>query len=131
MTQGTTAPPPIAKPSATPAQAAPAPAENVGLTETLIVTPADDLPIRPFEFHASDEELAGLKRRIGATRWPERELVDDGTQGVQLALMQELARYWATDYDWRRCEAQLNALPQLHDRDRRAGRAFHPCPLEA
>jgi pimeloyl-ACP methyl ester carboxylesterase len=69
--------------------------------------------IRPFEFRASDEDLADLKRRIEATRWPERELVGDGTQGVQLALMQKLANYWATDYDWRRCEAQLNALPNF------------------
>ena len=113
MTQGTTAPPPTAKPSATPAQAAPTPAENVGLTETLIVTPIDHVPIRPLEFHASAEELANLKRRIEETRWPERELVDDGTQGVQLALMQKLAHYWAKDYDWRRCEAQLNALPNF------------------
>ena len=73
----------------------------------------DSPSIRPFEYHASDEELADLKRRIEATRWPERELVDDGTQGVQLALMQKLAEYWANEYDWRRCEAQLNALPNF------------------
>jgi pimeloyl-ACP methyl ester carboxylesterase len=72
-----------------------------------------DTSIRPFEFHASDEQLDNLKRRIEATRWPERELVDDGTQGVQLALMQKLAHYWVNDYDWRRCEAQLNALPNF------------------
>ena len=69
--------------------------------------------IRPFEFRASDEELANFKRRIEEVRWPERELVDDGTQGVQLALMQKLADYWAHEYDWRRCEAQLNALPNF------------------
>ena len=69
--------------------------------------------IRPFEFRASDEELAELRRRINATRWPERELVNDGTQGVQLALMETVARYWASDYDWRRCEARLNALPNF------------------
>jgi len=72
-----------------------------------------DPSIRPFEFHATDEQLADLKQRIAATRWPERELVDDGAQGVQLALMQKLADYWANDYDWRRCEAQLNALPNF------------------
>jgi pimeloyl-ACP methyl ester carboxylesterase len=83
----------------------------IGATAT--VEPTGDTSIRPFEFHASEEELAELKRRITATRWPERELVDDGTQGVQLALMQKLADYWATDYDWRRCEAQLNALPNF------------------
>ena len=72
-----------------------------------------DPSIRPFEFHATDEQLADLKQRIAATRWPERELVDDGAQGVQLALMQKLADYWVNDYDWRRCEAQLNALPNF------------------
>ena len=95
-----------------PEQPAPRPVDEAGLTETLIVI-TDDPSIRPFEFHASDVDLADLRRRIKATRWPERELVEDGTQGVQLALMQELARYWATDYDWRRCEARLNALPNF------------------
>ena len=80
---------------------------------TAVVEATDGTAIRPFTLHASDEQLADLKRRIEATRWPERELVDDGTQGVQLALMQNLARYWATDYDWRRCEARLNALPNF------------------
>lgn len=88
-------------------------ASQADLTETLIVEPADDKSIRPFTFHASDQELADLKRRIKATRWPERELVDDGAQGVQLELMQKLADYWANEYDWRRCEAQLNALPNF------------------
>ncbi len=69
--------------------------------------------IRPFHFNASDEQLAELRRRVTATRWPERETVTDATQGVQLATMQKLARYWATDYDWRKCEAKLNALPQF------------------
>jgi pimeloyl-ACP methyl ester carboxylesterase len=69
--------------------------------------------IRPFEVAFSDDELADLRSRIEATRWPERETVADDSQGVRLALMQELARYWATDYDWRACEAKLNALPQF------------------
>jgi pimeloyl-ACP methyl ester carboxylesterase len=69
--------------------------------------------IRPFRAHFSDEALADLKRRIAATRWPERETVTDATQGVQLATIQKLARYWGTDYDWRKCEARLNALPQF------------------
>ena len=77
------------------------------------LAPTGDISIRPFQFHASDEELADLKRRIEATRWPDRELVEDGTQGVQLALMQKLTEYWATDYDWRRCETKLNALPNF------------------
>jgi pimeloyl-ACP methyl ester carboxylesterase len=69
--------------------------------------------IRPFEFEVPDEQLADLRRRIEATRWPSKELVDDRSQGVQLATMRELARYWTTDYDWRACEARLNALPQF------------------
>ena len=68
---------------------------------------------RPFHVDISDEALEDLRRRIATTRWPSRELVSDRSQGVQLATMQELARYWATDYDWRRCEARLNALPQF------------------
>ena len=60
-----------------------------------------------------DEEIADLQRRIAAMRWPSQELVADRSQGVQLATIQELARYWATDYDWRKCEAKLNALPQF------------------
>ena len=69
--------------------------------------------IRPFHVEFSDDELANLRGRIAAARWPTRELVDDRSQGVQLATMQALARYWATDYDWRRCEAKLSALPQF------------------
>jgi pimeloyl-ACP methyl ester carboxylesterase len=69
--------------------------------------------LRPFKFKIPEAELTELRRRIEATRWPERETVPDATQGVQLATMQALARYWATDYDWRKCEAKLNALPQF------------------
>ena len=69
--------------------------------------------IRPFTYHAPQAELDDLRRRIVATRWPEKEPVADASQGVQLATMQKLARYWATDYDWRKCEAKLNALPQF------------------
>src|SRR5687768_13364524 len=69
--------------------------------------------IRPFRFSASGEALVDLRRRIGATQWPEKETVSDETQGVQLATMQRLARYWANDYDWRKVEARLNALPQF------------------
>jgi len=70
-------------------------------------------PIRPFQYRASDEELADLRRRVVAARWPDRELVDDISQGVQLATMRELARHWAAEYDWRKCEARLNALPMF------------------
>jgi pimeloyl-ACP methyl ester carboxylesterase len=69
--------------------------------------------IRPFKVNVPDEELADLRRRILATRWPEREPVTDSSQGVQLATIQKLAHYWATDYDWRKVEAKLNALPQF------------------
>jgi pimeloyl-ACP methyl ester carboxylesterase len=69
--------------------------------------------IRPFRVDMPDEAIADLRRRIAAVRWPSRELVTDRSQGVQLATIQELARYWATDYDWRMCEARLNGLPQF------------------
>jgi pimeloyl-ACP methyl ester carboxylesterase len=69
--------------------------------------------IRPFNVEIAQERLDDLRRRIAATQWPERETVDDSSQGVPLETMRELARYWATDYDWRRCEAMLNALPHF------------------
>ena len=69
--------------------------------------------IRPFYFKATEEALSDLRHRITATNWPEKETVTDASQGVQLATMQKLARYWATDYDWRKVEAKLNALPQF------------------
>ena len=69
--------------------------------------------IRPFRAGMPEEAIADLRRRVAATRWPSPELVGDRSQGVQLATIQELARYWATDYDWRGCEAELNALPQF------------------
>jgi pimeloyl-ACP methyl ester carboxylesterase len=71
----------------------------------------EDKAIRPFRVNVPDEALVDLRRRIAATQWPERET--DQSQGVPLATMRELARYWATDYDWRKCEAKLNALPQF------------------
>ncbi len=75
--------------------------------------PADNESIRPFRARVPDQALADLRRRIQATRWPTKELVEDRSQGVQLATLRELARYWATEYDWRTCEARLNALPQF------------------
>jgi pimeloyl-ACP methyl ester carboxylesterase len=69
--------------------------------------------IRTFRIDIADEQIDDLRRRIAATRWPSKELVDDRSQGVQLAAMNELARYWTTEYDWRKCEAKLNALPQF------------------
>jgi pimeloyl-ACP methyl ester carboxylesterase len=77
-------------------------AESAGATE-----------VRPFHVEVPEAELAELRRRIDATRWPTRELVPDRSQGVQLATLQALARYWTTEYDWRTCEASLNAVPQF------------------
>jgi pimeloyl-ACP methyl ester carboxylesterase len=74
---------------------------------------ANDGAIRPFNIEVPQEDLDELRRRITATRWPSNELVDDRSQGVQLATIQALARYWTMDYDWRACEARLNALPQF------------------
>jgi hypothetical protein len=69
--------------------------------------------IRPFQINVPKDQLVDLRRRLAATRWPDRETVTDDSQGVPLATMQELARYWATEYDWRKIEAKLNALPQF------------------
>src|SRR4051812_39874909 len=75
--------------------------------------PEVETAIRPFRYEALQEALDDLRRRIAATKWPERETVADSSQGVQFATMQKLAQRWATDYDWRRMEAKLNALPQF------------------
>jgi pimeloyl-ACP methyl ester carboxylesterase len=74
---------------------------------------SNETEIRPFRVDMPDDALADLQQRIAATRWPTMELIADRSQGVQLATTQELARYWTTDYDWRACEARLNALPQF------------------
>src|SRR5262252_3701075 len=73
----------------------------------------DQTAIRPFQFNFTDAELADLRRRVNATKWPERELVNDASQGVQLATMQKLAKYWGTDYNWRKGEAKLKAVPHF------------------
>ncbi len=73
----------------------------------------DKNALRPFHVNVPEVELNELRRRILATKWPERETVKDATQGVQLATIQALARYWATEYDWRKIDAKLNALPQF------------------
>jgi len=73
----------------------------------------DSTAIRPFQIHFPDSDLVDLRRRVEATRWPERETVGDDTQGVRLAVMQSLARYWAKDYDWRKVEGRINALPNF------------------
>ena len=74
---------------------------------------AEEAAIHPFTYHSPQAKLDDLRRRILATQWPEKETVTDDSQGVQLATMQKLAHYWATDYDWRKVEAKLNALPQF------------------
>src|SRR3954470_14919328 len=71
------------------------------------------IEIRRFHVDIPEEELAELRGRVEATRWPSKELVEDRSQGVQLATLQALARYWTTEYDWRKAEAKLNALPQF------------------
>ncbi|MBW7454219.1 epoxide hydrolase N-terminal domain-containing protein, partial [Paenibacillus sepulcri] len=81
---------------------------------TKLSLPTDKNAIRgPFYVNVPEAELTELRRRIYATKWPDRETVADASQGVQLSTIQELARYWASDYDWRKCEAKLNALPQF------------------
>jgi pimeloyl-ACP methyl ester carboxylesterase len=75
--------------------------------------PAADTSIRPFTINFPDEAITDLRRRIAATRWPDKETVDDDSQGVPLAPMRELARYWASDYDWRKIETRLNGIPQF------------------
>jgi pimeloyl-ACP methyl ester carboxylesterase len=82
------------------------------LLPTQLSAATDSSAIRPFSINVPEEALVDLRRRIAATRWPERETVTDQSQGVQLATMQSLARYWAADYDWRKIEARLNGLPQ-------------------
>lgn len=84
-----------------------------GNAEIVQVKGGDKTAIRPLRVHVPDAQLADLKRRVKSTRWPERETVTDASQGVQLATMQKLARHWATDYDWRKVEARLNAVPNF------------------
>src|SRR5260370_26736218 len=82
---------------------------EITMTQPTMTRPA----VRPFRINMPDEALADLRRRIAATRWPDRETVPDRSQGAQLAKVQELVRYWGRDYDWRKAEAKLNALPQF------------------
>lgn len=99
------------KPAA--AEPQPSPAATSDHTEALILEPVGEPSIRPFSYHASDEGLAELRRRVAATRWPDKETVEDDSQGVQLATMQKLASYWVSSYDWRKIEARLNSLPNF------------------
>ena len=85
-------------------------AAQLGLTAQ---APSGATAVRPFQINFPDADLDELRRRIKAARWPDRETVSDNSQGVPLELMQQLAAYWSTDYDWRKCEAKLNALPEF------------------
>ncbi|HKR43058.1 MAG TPA: alpha/beta fold hydrolase [Paraburkholderia sp.] len=82
-----------------------------GITEVKSAPNGDKTAIRPLRVHVPEAQLVDLRRRIKATRWPDKETVNDDSQGVPLAMMQEVARHWSTDYDWRRCETKLNSLP--------------------
>ena len=87
-----------------------------GLSSAQVAVPKEinsNVEIRPFQVHIPDKDLVDLRKRILATRWPDAELVSDESQGVKLSTTQALARYWATDYDWRKIEARLNAIPQF------------------
>ena len=86
---------------------------ETSLVGTAAAEQSGDTSIRPFKYRATDEELADLKRRVKATKWPDRETVNDTTQGVRLATMQKLADYWANDHDWRRAEAQIFSYPNF------------------
>ncbi len=87
--------------------------------------------IRPFRIDIPQEETDELRRRLQETRWPEKETVSDTSQGVQLATMQALVRYWGTEYDFGRLEARLNAFPHFITRDRRPRYPLHPRSLAA
>ena len=91
---------------------------------------ADKDAIRPFHVSIPEEALVDLRRRIAATRWPEKETVADQSQGVPLATMQELARYWATEYDWRKVRGETERPAAIHHRDRWAGHSFHSRAFE-
>src|SRR5919107_29129 len=86
---------------------------STGKETTMTTLVGEEAAVRPFRVDVPEDDLIDLRRRIAETRWPSKELVEDPSQGVQLATLQALARYWATDYDWRKCEEKLNALPQF------------------
>src|SRR5271154_4779104 len=86
---------------------------SASLAATLPTAAAGKGEIRPFRVKFAEEMLVDMRRRINTTRWPDRETVTDESQGVQMAAIKEIARYWGTDYDWRRCESKLNSLPQF------------------
>ena len=92
---------------------------------------AEATAVRPFQIEVPEEQLDDLRRRIAATRWPSEELVADRSQGVQLATLQALARYWTTEYDWRTVRGEAERAAAVHDRDRRGRDPLHPRPVAA
>jgi hypothetical protein len=98
------------------------------MTRLTDVVEATDL--RPFQVNIPDADLAELRRRIVAARLPERETVTDFSQGVPLATVEKLARYWATEYDWRKVEARINAVPNFITEIDGIGHSFHPCAVQ-
>ena len=90
------------------------------MSVSTIPTTTEDGAIRPFQIEVPQEEIDALRRQIGETRWPHKELVDDHSQGVQSALMQALTSYWTTDYDWRKGEADAERAAAVQDRNRRS-----------
>ncbi|MGO7419968.1 epoxide hydrolase family protein, partial [Rhizobium ruizarguesonis] len=90
------------------------PASAADVTSDGPATPIEaDETIRPFQIHVPQSQLDDLRKRIAETRWPDKETVSDASQGIQLSRVQDLVRYWGTDYDWRKAEAELNALPEF------------------
>ena len=104
---------PTLTPETTPAKHEAASLERPFIGASATLNAAGETSIRPFSFHASDEDLTDLKRRIAATRWPERETVNDDTQGVRLATIQKLADHWLNHHDWRKVEARINSYPNF------------------
>ena len=101
------------------------------MQETMTEATTTDVEIRPFRVNIPEAALADLRRRIAATRWPEREVVTDHSQGVQLATVQNLARYWATEYDWRNVRGEAQRPAAVHHQDRWSRHSLHSRALEA
>ncbi len=102
-----------------------------GLIPTQTKAAVEGNTIRPFHISVPEEQLVDLRKRINATKWPDRETVKDPSQGVQLATMQELAHYWAKRTRLAQDRGETECPAAIHHRDRRARHSFHPCPLEA
>src|SRR5256885_5487952 len=113
MIMAQTMPPAGGADTLVPPQPTPAYTQDAEPKQTIILAEPGEAPIRPFSYRASDDELADLKRRIAATRWAERETVNDDTQGVRLDTIQKLADHWLNRHDWRKVEARLMSYPHF------------------